>query len=47
MRFLITIAMRFFREGLGETLAEGVRRRKREYSWDRVAEALEELAAGS
>lgn len=38
---------RFFAEGLGASLGEGVRRRKRDYSWDRVAEALEDLAGGS
>jgi len=41
---LAAAVVRFFREGLAASLAEGVRRRKREYSWDRVAEALEELA---
>ena len=36
--------VRFFEEGLGESLSEGVRREKPKYSWDRFYETVEELA---
>ncbi|MDX1547850.1 MAG: glycosyltransferase [Rhodothermales bacterium] len=36
---------RYFAEGLGPALAEGVRAEKQKYSWDRLYEALEDLLA--
>ncbi len=38
---LAAAVVRFFREQMGTRLAEGVRREKRKYSWDRLYEAVE------
>lgn len=37
--------LRFFREQLEPSLAEGVRQQKKKYSWDTLAEGLEQIAA--
>ena len=40
----VAIVARFFEEGMGPRLAEGVWEERKKYSWDRVSEAVEELA---
>lgn len=42
---LAAALIRFVKEDLGEGLAEGVRRERQRYSWDRVVEAVEALVA--
>jgi glycosyltransferase involved in cell wall biosynthesis len=37
--------VRFVEDDLGERLAAGVRRERERYSWDRLGEAVERLAA--
>jgi glycosyltransferase involved in cell wall biosynthesis len=43
---LAAAIIRFFDENWAEVMAAGVAREKAKYSWDRMAEAIEELAAG-
>lgn len=43
---LADAVIRFFKDNLGETLARGVREHKEEFSWERMVDTIEELAAG-
>jgi glycosyltransferase involved in cell wall biosynthesis len=39
--------VRFFREGLEQTLTDGVKEEKKKYSWDTFVEGIEQLMGGT
>ncbi|HTY11878.1 MAG TPA: glycosyltransferase [Bacteroidota bacterium] len=44
---LAEAVLRFYNEGLEETLSAGAAREKKKYSWERMTEAIEQLTASS